>query len=129
MGLEKRRYPRLQAKIKLKIAKVSQEIKDLQAIDAVSKDIGAAGICVVTRKLFAVNDIIDLDILLPDGKEARVVGIVKWVVEQGSLKGLGLNDFFVGVKFVKISNTDRDAIGKFLFDSMHGYGDAPPPSV
>ena len=123
MGVEKRRYPRLQAKVRVKVAKISQEIKDLKSVDAVSKDIGAAGICVITRKPFLVNDIIDLDIILPDGKEAKAVGIVKWVVEQGTLKGLGLNDFDVGVKFVKISDHDRDAIGQFLFDSMHSYGD------
>jgi len=126
MGIEKRRYPRLQAKVKVKVAKISQEVKDLKAVDAVSKDIGAAGVCIVTRKPFAIDDIVDLDIILPDGKEAKAVGIVKWAVEQGTLKGLGLNDFYVGVKFVKISNNDRDAIGKFLFDSMHSYGDTPP---
>ena len=126
MGIEKRRYPRLKAKVQVKITKISQQIKDLKAIDTVSKDIGSAGICIITRKLFAIDDVVDLNITLPNGKEIKDMGTVKWVVEDGNLKGLGLNDFNVGVKFVKISDSDRSEIGKFLFDSLHTYGDTPP---
>ena len=126
MGIEKRRYPRLKAKVQVKITKISQQIKDLKTIDTVSKDIGSAGICIVTRKLFAIDDVVDLNITLPDGKEIKAMGTVKWVVEEGTLKGLGLNDFNIGVKFVKLSDSDRDEIGKFLFDSLHTFGDTPP---
>jgi len=127
MGIEKRRYPRLKTKVQVKITKVSQQIKDLKTIDTVSKDIGSAGICVVTRKLFALDDVVDLSIILPNGKEIKAMGTVKWVVEDGAIKGLGLNDFNVGVKFVKLSDSDRDEIGKFLFDSLHTYGDTTQP--
>ena len=125
MGIEKRRYPRLKAQVQVKVTKISQQIKDLKTVDTLSRDIGAAGICLVTRKLFAVDDVVDLSITLPDGREIKAMGTVKWVVEQGGLKGLGLNDFHVGVKFVKISDGDRAEIGKFLFDGLHGYGDSP----
>ena len=122
MGAEKRRYPRLRAKVKVKVVKVSSEIKDLIAIDTVTRDIGVAGICIVTRKLLKVDDIIILDITLPGGRTIKATGLVKWVNEQGALKGLGLNDFFVGVKFVKIDENDRTEIGKLLFDSLHEFG-------
>ena len=102
---------------------MSQDIKDLNVIDTVSKDIGAAGICVITKKPYKVDDVIDIKISLPDGRTIVAIGIVKWVVEQGVLKGLGLSDFHIGLKFVKISDDDRAQIGKFVFNTMNMGGD------
>jgi len=101
------------------VTKVSSQVKDLNGVDTVSRDIGSAGICIVARKPFAVNDVVELNITLPDGKDIKTIGIVKWAIEQGAVKGLGLSDFYVGVKFVKITDSDRAEIGKFIFDTMN----------
>lgn len=120
MGVDKRRFVRLNAKVEVSVKKVGDGAA-MPGVPSVTKNMGAAGVCLITRKVLKPGDTVAMEIKLPAGKIIAVSGVVRWAVEQGTLFGLGLNDFHAGIEFTNISDKDRDEIGKFVFDSIN-YG-------
>ena len=121
MSTDKRKYYRLNAKVEVKVKNISNNAASAKEdIPVVTRDVGVAGVCIVTRKPFRVNDIVQMDISFAQDKVISAIGIVKWVQEQGTVKGLGLNDFFIGVQFTNIADKDRAVIGQFVFDGING---------
>lgn len=116
---DKRKYPRLNAKVEIAIKNVSTDaINFKEETKLVTRDLGVAGVCIVTRKALKVGDVIEMKIDLAAGTRISPTGAVRWIAEQGTVKGLGLSDFYVGVQFTNISNNDRALIGQYIYDNM-----------
>jgi len=119
MSIDKRKYPRLNAQVEVVVKNISHDAVNFKEdTKLLTRDVAVAGICIVTRKPLKISDVVEMDIKLPSGQNAHAVGVVCWIAEQGSVKGLGLSDFYVGVKFTQITNSDRSLIGQFVFDNM-----------
>jgi c-di-GMP-binding flagellar brake protein YcgR len=116
---DKRKYPRLDAKVDIVIKNVSRDaINFKDETKLVTRDITVAGVCFVTRKSLKVGDVIEMKIILPNGEPVSPTGVVRWVAEQGTVKGLGLSDFYVGVQFTNITNGDRALLGQYIYENM-----------
>lgn len=117
---EKRRFVRLSANVKVKLAKIGEISKEALDSAAASKNISENGICIIRHeKGVSIGDKLHLEIELPIQRVIKLEGIVMWVSEFEIFGGTYEKRFDVGIKFLKIRDKDRELIKDFIFASLH----------
>jgi len=112
--IEKRKFPRLSIQTEVVYNKDAVAKKEKKSF---TKDISQGGICLIVYEKVEVSDILELQILLPDGiKPICATGKVAWVKKfliEGPYGGGDRYD--VGIEFIKINNKEKTELEKFLF--------------
>lgn len=92
--MERRLFERMSARFPTRFHDSSADY----GMDVFLKDVSASGVKVTTREKFFLNDIVSLDVEVPDGQApVRLDGYVCWIRE--SSPGL----YEVGVEFHKVN--------------------------
>jgi c-di-GMP-binding flagellar brake protein YcgR len=101
---EKRRYKRRFISLNVEYDISS----DQRWLESQTKDIGAGGICLITTSPILVGKEVDIKFHIPDEqKPVKVVGRIVWNEgKEGS--------FYNGIQFIRINDSDRELIGKFV---------------
>ena len=102
-GINKRRFPRANYGCEV----IVRHKKKPEIFSTQTENIGVGGICVILPKGLSLFTDVELEIRLPDGKEAiHTEGRTVWIVKDSSR-----NDRFdTGVEFTKISKEARGRI-------------------
>jgi c-di-GMP-binding flagellar brake protein YcgR len=105
---EKRQFKRRQILID-----VSCDIQaGAKGIGSSTKDISAGGICLVSKELFEVDNIMEFRFVIPDTEKAiQITGKVMWI-EKSSVHTDRF--YYSGIEFMDIDDIDRDLIAKFV---------------
>ena len=108
-GKEKRKYPRIEAKIKV----VFPTLEDLKM--EYTRNISAGGIFLKTNRQLDSNAEIDLVLHLPNtDQELHIKGRVVRVMSMSDPKEPGKHLFGVGIRFMKVEPEVQSAIEKEL---------------
>ena len=85
---ERRTFHRFSAKFPTKFKHLSKDY----GVDVSLRDFSATGACVYTKDRFLIDDMLSMQVELPDGKEPLPInGRVRWIKEQApSLWEVGL---------------------------------------
>ena len=120
MGQEQRRFIRVTSRL----AAVVKIVKTGKVRRALTRDISAGGICVVTEELLEPGTALEVEVKLPD-REAPItfLGEVSWSRPIGPPpKSYQTPTSEAGVKFVSIDPKEQDLI--MLYAKLN----APPPA-
>jgi len=102
---ERRKWKRLEINLPVKY----EVLLTKEAGESITKDIGAGGVCVFSSKPLKEGTRLRAEIKLPNQeKPIRFTGEVLWS-EPRDVNG-GSGESRIGVKFVDISDEDREAI-------------------
>jgi len=111
---ERRRFPRIDLNVSVEWQKTDKAPKSL-GIPAVSKDISAGGICLITKeKNIEVGDKWYLKLKLPKKKAIEAEGKVVWFSKIEAIRPEYENWHRVGIEFLAIGNEDKETIKKFV---------------
>ena len=115
--IERRRFPRLAFNVEVEYKVLEAEATE--ALASYSKDISAAGICIILLDKVDKGTLLDLKFFLPDLNrtifaQGRVVWIEEFVV--GDMK-TG-KAFEAGIEFTKIDDVDQETIKQFVMEKI-----------
>ncbi len=116
MGLEKRKYERFDTELKIYF-QVNYELKtkvEFQLVDrkrgevlpqkyfAISKNVGAQGLCFTSGKKLDAGDRLFIEIYLPSQERIPMEGEVRWCKEADK-NGHTAGSFDTGIKLLKVN--------------------------
>lgn len=78
-----------------------------------TKNISQGGICLKAYQDVCVGDVLQMEIQLPTGKVIRPTAKIAWVGDCEVVGRKSQKRYDVGVKFVDLSEIDREEIRKF----------------
>ena len=108
---ERRQYTRLSSRLTV-VFTVGANLKQQRAL---TRDIGGAGVCLVTEKRLRLGSILQAELKLPD-RDLPVAFVARVVWNRSSFEGRrSYQDpkAEIGVTFVKIQDEDRAALVHF----------------
>ncbi len=112
-NLEKRQFFRLNLLADVIYSKKQPSTKEGLTL---TRNISKGGICLIVYEPLSVNDLLELNIFLPDSKNPiRVDGRVKWIREFTIGDPAKGKRFDVGIEYVDISDEDQNKIIKYVF--------------
>ena len=79
-----------------------------------AKDVSVGGVCVILHPGIVVNDILQLEMILPSKNTIHSKGRVAWVDPKARVKGWTEAVYEGGIEFLDISDEDREEISHFL---------------
>ncbi|MBD3264412.1 MAG: hypothetical protein GF375_04840 [Candidatus Omnitrophica bacterium] len=112
---ERRRFMRLNAQIKVELAKIGKVSGSTETKPATSKNISECGIAVTAyTRDFEVGDRVIIAAELPNKKIVGLEGRVAWIreFEVGSAES-GSRGYDIGIEFIDVSFADIEAIREF----------------
>ena len=105
---ERRKYKRKLIKLDVEYDMSS----DQRWLESQSRDIGAGGICLITKDAIEIGKSFDMKFYLPDQeKPVKVIGKVMW---NEKIDNEGSAAFYNGIQFIRINKTDKELIMKFV---------------
>ena len=105
---ERRKYKRKLIKLDVEYDMSS----DQRWLETHSRDLGAGGICLITKDAIPLGKSFDLKFYIPDkDRPVKVIGKVMWN-EKIDEDGTGM--FYNGIQFVRIDKADKALILKFV---------------
>ena len=114
---DRRKYVRLNALVDVAYNK-HQHKPEEEAMLQLSRNISKGGICLILYEEFKRDDFLDLKIYLPDIKTpVEAVAQIVWVSEFIIGDAIGKR-YDVGMEFIKISDSDKDRIDKYVFSHL-----------
>jgi len=89
------------------------------------KDVSCLGACLTTDQCFAINQKINLTLLLPERGVVRVCGTVAWIKEVNSQNEIGIDFFNTSIETQETIlqhaiNTDKDSLTNHWFEGWEG---------
>jgi len=116
---EKRRFVRLSANVKVKLAKIGEMPKEVVDSTAASRNISENGICVIMRgEGVKAGDKLYLEIELPTKKIIKLKGVAMWINQFEIFGGKHEKRFDLGIEFLKIRKKDKEMVKDFVFASF-----------
>lgn len=104
---QRREYFRMPVNLVLNYCKEGEEKKKT----AVSIDLSGGGFCFLSRHPIEINDILNFDFQLTNGKKYNhIKGMVKWKVEKLD------KQYEYGIEFVNLEKKDREDLISYLFE-------------
>ncbi|MFH1459478.1 MAG: PilZ domain-containing protein [Candidatus Omnitrophota bacterium] len=109
-GVDRRKYPRINANINYAI------ISDAESIEALRnmKDIGAGGVAFFTQREVDPGAVLSLFINLPDLSNFHAKAKVVWC-EKVNIKSDKDIHCELGIKFIEIKREDNQRLAKYVF--------------
>ena len=105
---ERRKYKRKLIKLNVEFDMSS----DQRWFESESRDLGAGGICLITRDAISIGKSFDLKFYIPDKeKPVKVIGKVMWNEKVEDEK---ITAFYNGIQFTRIDKADKMLILKFV---------------
>ncbi|MBN2532672.1 MAG: PilZ domain-containing protein [Spirochaetales bacterium] len=105
---ERRKYTRKLIKLDV----VYDMSTDQRWSESTARDIGAGGICLITKDAISIGKSFDLKFFIPDmDKPIKVIGKVMWNEKAGDETE---NQYYNGIEFIKIHSDDKELIMKFV---------------
>lgn len=119
---ERRRYVRLDTRLKITYTILNKEKTDAQNSEA--KDISGGGICIFLAEPLPSQTLLKLEIsLLDDPPPITCVGKIIWVEEFSVIEGgrKEKNRYEAGIAFTEIDPKDQDRIIKYVILGYASY--------
>ena len=114
--VEKRRFVRIDHPIRVRYRIEGKEEGEGEAL---SKNIGGMGICLLLNEAFPVGSLLKLILDVPGtGEPVETAAQVVWVDKVERRDGSSTADFEVGVKFTSITNVGKASIINFIYESV-----------
>ncbi len=115
-GIERRKYVRLDAGVKVNCITVKGQ---RNKISAVTKNISVQGICFNSKKKLIADTLIEIQIRIPGySKPIRLEGKVVWCKTVESEKFGGLPTFDIGIRLIDIDKSDESKFFMYVLDKV-----------
>jgi len=113
---ERRRFSRLDLEVKVAWDKIYDEVEPITPNNiATCKNISSDGIGLfIYNEDIVAGDRLSLQLTLLSGETVKIVGAVVWAKEGKSKDGNDFDGVDVGIKFLKITNEDKEIISKLV---------------
>jgi c-di-GMP-binding flagellar brake protein YcgR len=109
---EQRRYPRLDAKVKIIYGVMARMHKPFSSL---STNVSGGGICIPLERRLKKGEILELEMDLPGRRQPLfALGKVAWVKKvPANAKDAKYYPFQAGIEFVAIEQDERESISKY----------------
>lgn len=115
---ERREFPRLNYNVEVEWKKIGHSEGDASLSKNATKNISEGGMCLEVDSTVQSLDILALKITLPTKIIIHTKSVVRWVENFGIEGEKSQSRYEAGVKFMDISDTDRQEIKKFVFSIL-----------
>jgi Tfp pilus assembly protein PilZ len=115
-GINRRKFPRVRYKTTIELQKKDSSEK----ISTYTENIGAGGICVVTKENPGLFKGVDLEVDLRNGSPSTVKcsGTVVWVVKKRGIRPEDGIQYDIGIEFIDIDTRSKEKIGKIVEEAL-----------
>lgn len=89
-----------------------------------SKNISEDGICILAHEILPKDSTIELEIVIPNTKEAiHAKGGIAWCEDAGQTGADGKRTFLTGIRFIDIVNEDKSKLINYINTHLVSKGD------
>ena len=116
-GINRRKFPRANYKCLITIRKRLTS----KTISTQTENIGAGGICVITKEDLGLFQGVDIELHIDDGRPPVTCGgTVVLVVRRSEPKQKGAYSYDTGIEFIDIRPEDRDRVSEVVENILKG---------